>query len=49
MMIFWGDNVVESFYSQYKEFNEVSNVIRFATVVLNEQNHTISNMYVHLD
>jgi glycosyltransferase involved in cell wall biosynthesis len=42
-----GDNVVESFYSQYKEFNEVSNVIRFATVVLNEQNHTISNMYVH--
>lgn len=42
-----GDNVVESFYSQYKEFNEISNVIRFATVVLNEQDHTISNMYVH--
>ena len=42
-----GDNVVESFYSQYKEFNEISNVIRFATVVLNEQDHTISKKYEH--
>lgn len=42
-----GNNVVESFYSQYREFNEISNVIRFATVVLNEQDHTISKKYEH--
>lgn len=42
-----GDNVVESFYIQYKEFNEISNVIRFATVVLNVQDHTISKKFEH--
>jgi len=42
-----GNNVVESFYNQYKEFNELCNVVRFASVVLNEQNHTISKMYEH--
>lgn len=42
-----GDNVVESFYNQYKEFNEQCNVVRFASVVLNEQDQTISKMYEH--
>jgi glycosyltransferase involved in cell wall biosynthesis len=42
-----GDNVVESFYNQYKEFNGLCNVVRFASVVLNEQDHTISKMYEH--
>lgn len=42
-----GNNVVESFYNQYKEFNELCNVIRFASVVLNEQDHTISEIYEH--
>ncbi|WP_413999264.1 glycosyltransferase family 2 protein [Flavobacterium sp. W1B] len=42
-----GNNVVESFYNQYIEFNELCNVVRFASVVLNEQDHTISKMYEH--
>lgn len=42
-----GDNVVESFYNQYEGFNTQSNVVRFASVVLNEQDHSISNMYEH--
>jgi len=42
-----GNNVVESFYNQYKEFNELSNVVRFASVVLNEQNNTLSKKYEH--
>lgn len=42
-----GNSVVESFYNQYKEFNQQCNVVRFASVVLNEQDHTISKMYEH--
>lgn len=42
-----GNNVVESFYKKYKEFNELCNVVRFASVILNEQDHTISKMYEH--
>ncbi|PWA09937.1 glycosyltransferase [Flavobacterium laiguense] len=41
------DNVVESFYSHFREFNGLSNVVRFATVELNEKDHSISNIYVH--
>ncbi|TDE46043.1 glycosyltransferase family 2 protein [Flavobacterium rhamnosiphilum] len=42
-----GNNLVESFYNQYKEFNELCNVVRFASVVLNEQDYTISEIYEH--
>lgn len=42
-----GNNVVESFYNQYKEFNQLCNVVRFASVVFNEQDHTISKKYEH--
>lgn len=42
-----GNSVVESFYNQYKEFNQQCNVVRFTSVVLNEQDHTISKMYEH--
>lgn len=42
-----GNNVVESFYYYYKEFNEQSNVVRFASVLLNEQDLTVSKKYEH--
>lgn len=42
-----GSDVVASFYHHYEEFNQQCNVGRFATVVLNEQEDTVSKVYEH--
>ncbi|WP_281637396.1 glycosyltransferase family 2 protein [Flavobacterium marginilacus] len=41
------DTVVASWYENYVFFNEKSNLIRFATKVINEKSETISKVYNH--
>ena len=42
-----GENVVEEFHRQYEKIISSSNVVRFATVFLNEKDGTISHRYEH--
>ena len=42
-----GENVVENFYNHYNKFNIISNVVRYATVVLYEGSNSKSHLYVH--
>lgn len=42
-----GENVVESFYNNYNTLKEKSNVVRYATVVLDEQNNFKSDKFIH--
>ena len=42
-----GDNVVEGFYREFEKFNRLSNVVRYATIVLNEQNDSQSVKFVN--
>lgn len=39
--------VIESWYKNYKDFNDKSNVIRFATKVVLEETNNISDAYTH--
>ena len=42
-----GENVIEEFYHQYHNFNCNCNVVRYASIVLNEQSVTTSDLFVH--
>lgn len=42
-----GENVVLEFYKQYDVFDSISNVVRYATIVLNEQNNSKSSVFFH--
>lgn len=41
------NNVVEEFHKQFEKFQKICNVVRYATVVLNEQNNSKSNIFEH--
>ncbi|MGN7808409.1 glycosyltransferase family 2 protein [Flavobacterium johnsoniae] len=41
------ETVIENWYKNYKDFNEKSNVIRFATKVVLEETNDISDAYTH--
>lgn len=41
------ENVVEEFHKQFEKFQTICNVVRYATVVLNEQNNSKSNIFEH--
>ncbi len=41
------DNVVEEFHKQYEKFQSTCNVVRYSTVVLNEQNDSKSKIFEH--
>jgi len=41
------DNVVEEFFRQNEKFQSTCNVVRYATVILNEQNNSKSNIFEH--
>lgn len=42
-----GETVVTSWYENYRLFNEKSNVVRFASRIIYEKQHTVSDVYVH--
>lgn len=42
-----GDTVVASWYENYPLFNEKSNVIRFASKIIYEGKHMITDVYIH--
>jgi len=42
-----GDNVVENWYQEYSRFNKLTNVVRFASQLMNEVGAVISNVYLH--
>lgn len=42
-----GESVVEEFYNQYDEFKNKSNLVRFATEVVNEEKRGISRCFLH--
>lgn len=42
-----GENVVEDFYKNYDVLKRDSNVVRYATVVLDEQNNFKSDKFIH--
>lgn len=39
--------VIESWYKNYKEFKEKSNVVRFATKIVLQESNTVSDVYRH--
>lgn len=41
------DNVVQEFYKQFEEFQTICNVVRYATIVLDEQNNSKSEIFRH--
>jgi len=41
------ENAVEEFYKQFEEFQKKCNVVRYATMVLNEQNDSKSKIFRH--
>ena len=42
-----GDDVVEKFYEHYDKFNLISNLVRYATIVLNDQTNLKSDLFLH--
>lgn len=42
-----GETVVASWYENYELFNEKSNLVRFASKIVYEEKHTISEVYAH--
>lgn len=42
-----GDNVIASWYTNYIFFNGESNLVRFATQIIQEESNTISRVYTH--
>lgn len=42
-----GDNVVEEFYKNYKEFNGVSNVIRYSSIVVDGNSNVLYDKNIH--
>ncbi|MDQ6472081.1 glycosyltransferase family 2 protein [Flavobacterium sp. LHD-80] len=42
-----GKNVVEEFYKKKIEFDDKSNVVRFATKIINEKSGTVSESFLH--
>ena len=42
-----GDNVVEEFYNNLSMINEVSNVVRFATEVIDEKSEVLHSKFIH--
>jgi len=41
------DNVVASWYKNYPNYNEKSNVVRFASKLITEETGTVSDIYMH--
>ncbi len=42
-----GENVVEEFYKQFPIFNEKTNVVRFASIIIFEENSSVSEVFLH--
>lgn len=42
-----GDNVIASWYTNYNFFKRESNLVRFATKIIQEETNTISSVYTH--
>nr|WP_289663013.1 glycosyltransferase family 2 protein [Flavobacterium panacagri] len=42
-----GENVVASFYEQYELFNEKSEVIRYASKIINQELNTVSEIFIN--